>query len=57
MLGSSILLSFSVNTIGSIIEEIKIGTEENNKKIRLINDYMAKKNITQTLQIRIREYL
>lgn len=57
MLISSIQLSYSVNTIGSIIQEIKNENEKNQKKIRLINEYMVNRQITSNLQMRIREYL
>lgn len=54
---SSIQLSYSVNTIGNIIQDMKNETEQNQQKIRLINEYMETKNVSNQLQIQIREYL
>lgn len=53
MLISCIQLSYSVSTIGSIIEEIRIDQEENKRKLRLITSFMEKKGTTAALQRRL----
>ncbi|CAD8055062.1 unnamed protein product [Paramecium sonneborni] len=53
----SIQLPYSVNTVGTIIDEISKYSEQKLQKLRIINTYMTKKKISFQLQFQIREYL
>jgi hypothetical protein len=58
----SILLScgifaFSLNKIGSILEEIKSQNRNKNQMLKAVNLYMQKKNINYALRYHIREYV
>ena len=57
MLVCSIQLSYSVNTVGGIIDKITSGKSEKQKKFHLINNYMDRKKIGFDLQHQIRTYL
>ena len=50
MIAACIWLSYSVNVIGSIINDIKRYKDEITLKLRLINKYMNRKNIAFTLR-------
>lgn len=47
---STLQLSYSVNTIGSILTQMKDSSESMRKKLTLINEYMEDKKIGPTLQ-------
>lgn len=57
MMICSIQLSYSVNTVGTIINKITKYSEMKLKKLRILNTYMNKKQISYQLQFQIREYL
>lgn len=50
MMICSIQLSYSVNTVGAIIDKISLYNEVKLKKIRIINSYMQKNKISFQLQ-------
>lgn len=47
---STMQLSYSVNTIGSILTQMKESNESVRKKLVLINEYMQEKQIGHQLQ-------
>ncbi|CAK69340.1 unnamed protein product (macronuclear) [Paramecium tetraurelia] len=53
---STMQLSFSVNTIGTILTQIKENNEKIRQKMTCINEYMREKQISQSLQYKVREY-
>ncbi|CAD8187163.1 unnamed protein product [Paramecium octaurelia] len=57
MMICSIQLSYSVSTVGAIIDKISFYTKEKRKKVQAINTYMQNKKISYQLQFKIREYL
>ncbi|CAD8105986.1 unnamed protein product [Paramecium primaurelia] len=57
MMICSIQLSYSVSTVGAIIDKISFYTKEKRKKVQTINTYMQNKKISYELQFKIREYL
>ncbi|CAD8057236.1 unnamed protein product [Paramecium sonneborni] len=50
-------LSYSVNTIGSILLQLKENNEEIKQKITLVTEYMKNRQMTRGLQFKVREYL
>ncbi|KAM3146298.1 hypothetical protein pb186bvf_001643 [Paramecium bursaria] len=54
---SSLWYSYSINFIGSIINDITQNKGERDKKIRIINKYFEKHDVPETLQYQIKEYL
>ncbi|CAK91413.1 unnamed protein product (macronuclear) [Paramecium tetraurelia] len=57
MLTTCIQLSFTINTVAQIFSSINHATENTSEKIRIINKYMSKKNISFGLQYQIRQYI
>ncbi|CAD8125819.1 unnamed protein product [Paramecium sonneborni] len=57
IIAASIQLPYSVNTLGTIIQQISVYTVEKKRKLRIINSYLNQQKISQDLQIQIREYL
>ncbi|CAD8172405.1 unnamed protein product [Paramecium octaurelia] len=57
MMICSIQLSYSVSTVGAIIDTISAYGQEKMRKMRKINTYMQNKKIEYQLQYQIREYL
>ncbi|CAD8192068.1 unnamed protein product [Paramecium octaurelia] len=57
MMICSIQLSYSVSTVGAIIDKISFYSKEKRKKVQTINTYMQHKKISYELQFKIREYL
>lgn len=53
----SIQLSYSVSTVGAIIDKISAYSSDKMKKVQTINTYMQNKGISYQLQYQIREYL
>ncbi|CAD8145417.1 unnamed protein product [Paramecium octaurelia] len=52
-----LLFSYTVNTIGSILTQIKESSEKIKSKLTAINQYMHNKSISPTLQFKVREQL
>ncbi|CAD8150611.1 unnamed protein product [Paramecium pentaurelia] len=50
-------LSYSLDTIGHLLQQLKKTSEQINKKLTFINQYMHNKNISKELQVQVREYL
>ncbi|CAD8073817.1 unnamed protein product [Paramecium sonneborni] len=57
MMICSIQLSYSVSTVGAIIDTISAYGQEKMRKMRKINSYMQNRKIEYQLQYQIREYL
>ncbi|CAD8213514.1 unnamed protein product [Paramecium octaurelia] len=57
IIAASIQLPYSVNTLGTIIQQISVYTVEKKRKLRIISTYLTQQKISQDLQIQIREYL
>ncbi|CAK56642.1 unnamed protein product (macronuclear) [Paramecium tetraurelia] len=57
MFTTCVQLSFSVNTVGEILNSISLSAENTTDKIRIINKYMNRKHISFELQYQIREYI
>ncbi|CAD8177398.1 unnamed protein product [Paramecium pentaurelia] len=57
MMICSIQLSYSVSTVGAIIDTISAYGQEKMRKMRKINTYMQNRKIEYQLQYQIREYL
>ncbi|CAD8114502.1 unnamed protein product [Paramecium sonneborni] len=57
MMVSSIQLSYSVSTVGAVLEKITSFKEIKQKKLRIINNFMANKQINFKLQFQVRQYL
>ncbi|CAD8162298.1 unnamed protein product [Paramecium pentaurelia] len=57
MMFCSIQLSYSVSTVGTILDQISAYEQEKMKKVHTINTYMQNKKIGYELQYQIREYL
>ncbi|CAK87680.1 unnamed protein product (macronuclear) [Paramecium tetraurelia] len=57
MFTTCVQLSFSVNTVGEILNSISLSTENTTEKIRIINKFMNRKKISFELQYQIREYI
>ncbi|CAK77489.1 unnamed protein product (macronuclear) [Paramecium tetraurelia] len=57
MMVCSIQLSYSVSTVGTIIDTISAYGQEKMRKMRKINSYMQNRKIEYQLQYQIREYL
>ncbi|CAD8174959.1 unnamed protein product [Paramecium pentaurelia] len=57
MMICSIQLSYSVSTVGAIIDTISAYGQEKMRKMRKINTYMQNRKIEYELQYQIREYL
>ncbi|CAK80915.1 unnamed protein product (macronuclear) [Paramecium tetraurelia] len=57
MMICSIQLSYSVSTVGAIIDTISAYGQEKMRKMRKINSYMQNRKIEYELQYQIREYL
>ncbi|CAD8159990.1 unnamed protein product [Paramecium pentaurelia] len=52
-----LLFSYTVNTIGSILTQIKESSDKIKTKLTAINQYMHNKQISPTLQFKVREQL
>jgi hypothetical protein len=50
MFTTCVQLSFSVNTVGEILNSISLSVENTTEKIRIINKYMNRKKISFELQ-------
>ncbi|CAD8055839.1 unnamed protein product [Paramecium sonneborni] len=50
-------LSYSVNTIGSILLQLKENNEEIKQKITSVTEYMSNRQMSKGLQFKVREYL
>ncbi|CAD8172860.1 unnamed protein product [Paramecium octaurelia] len=57
MMFCSIQLSYSVSTVGTILDKISAYEQEKMKKVHTINTYMQSKKIGYELQYQVREYL
>ncbi|CAD8147071.1 unnamed protein product [Paramecium octaurelia] len=57
MMVSSIQLSYSVSTVGAVLEKITSFKEIKQKKLSIINNFMEKKQINSKLQFQVRQYL
>ncbi|CAD8115513.1 unnamed protein product [Paramecium sonneborni] len=57
VLGACLWVSYSVNFIGSIIEDITQNQVERNRRMRVINKYMDQRKIPYSLQHQVKEYL
>ncbi|CAD8184791.1 unnamed protein product [Paramecium pentaurelia] len=57
MMFCSIQLSYSVSTVGTILDKISAYEQEKMKKVHTINTYMQNKKIGYELQYQVREYL
>lgn len=57
MMVCSVQLSYSVSTVGAIIDKISASKEEKQRKFHIINSYMDCKNISYELKFQVREYL
>ncbi|CAD8096804.1 unnamed protein product [Paramecium sonneborni] len=57
MMVSSIQLSYSVSTVGAVLEKITSFKEIKQKKLSIINNFMANKQINFKLQFQVRQYL
>ncbi|CAD8095943.1 unnamed protein product [Paramecium sonneborni] len=54
---ASLQLPYSINTVGMIVQQITEYGEDKRKRLRIINSFMQKKQITFNLQNEIRQYL
>ncbi|CAD8096286.1 unnamed protein product [Paramecium sonneborni] len=54
---ASLQLPYSINTVGMIVQQITEYGEDKKKKLRIINQFMQKKQIPFDLQSEIRQYL
>ncbi|CAD8131679.1 unnamed protein product [Paramecium octaurelia] len=50
-------LSYSVNTIGSILIQLKENNEEIKQKMTAVTEYMTNRQMSRGLQFKVREYL
>ncbi|CAD8200745.1 unnamed protein product [Paramecium octaurelia] len=57
VLGACLWVSYSVNFIGSIIDDITQNQVERNRRMRVINKYMNQRKIPYSLQHQVKEYL
>ncbi|KAM3142009.1 hypothetical protein pb186bvf_005882 [Paramecium bursaria] len=57
IIGGSLWFSYSINFIGSIIDDITENQRERNRRMRVINKYFSKRAIPYSLQYQIKEYL
>ncbi|KAM3131944.1 hypothetical protein pb186bvf_015957 [Paramecium bursaria] len=57
ILGACLWFSYSINFIGSIIDDITENQRERNRRMRVINKYFSKRAIPYSLQYQIKEYL
>jgi Ion channel len=57
ILFSSIQLSYSISTVGAIINELTVHAEEVRVKLKVVNNFMHKHGIGANLQYEVRAYL